>query len=264
MPQITRTGEDNIGDRPIPKKRRRFWPSLLIASGIVLLLIFLLLPMVRTARPTAYRTQCSNNLKHIAVALSLYADVYHAFPPAHTLDAEGRPLHSWRTLILPYMEQQHLYAEGIDLAKLYEKIDLSKPWNDAANAEAYKAIVPIFHCPSASCPKDHTTYLASVGSHSCFDTTAPRPLDQIIDGLSNTLMVIEVAPAHAVHWMSPVDADVATVMSVGQSSTLAHQGGINALFCDGSVRFLPADTAADVRRALISIDGNDNELLKMD
>ena len=72
--------------------------------------------------------QCANNLKQIALALRNYESVYHALPPAYTVDAEGKPLHSWRTLILPYLEQQ----------ALYDKIDLSKPWDDPANKEAYE------------------------------------------------------------------------------------------------------------------------------
>ncbi len=235
-----------------PERPRRLWLSALILAGIVLLVALLLLPAVRTARPAAYKSQCQNNLKLIALALFNYVDAYHALPPAHTVDPEGRPLHSWRTLILPYTEYHDLY----------KKIDLSKPWDDAANAEAYKAIVPVFHCPSASCPMDHTTYLASVGSNACFDPTTPRSLDQITDGLANTLMLIEVAPAQAVHWMSPIDADEQVVLGVGRSSALAHEGGMNAAFCDGSVRYFSRDLADDLRRALISINGNDNQVLR--
>src|SRR4051812_5995401 len=73
--------------------------------GIVGVLIALMLPMVRSARPAAYRNACSNNLKQIAVALQNYSAMYDALPPAYTTDAEGKPLHSWRTLILPYLEE---------------------------------------------------------------------------------------------------------------------------------------------------------------
>ena len=45
---------------------------------------------------------CVNNLKQIALALHNYEEVYKVLPPAYTVDAQGRPLHSWRTLILPY------------------------------------------------------------------------------------------------------------------------------------------------------------------
>ena len=63
-----------------------------------------------------------------------YEQAYNALPPAYTVDANGRPLHSWRTLILPYLEQE----------SLYQTIDLSKPWNDPANARAVETAFPSF------------------------------------------------------------------------------------------------------------------------
>ena len=75
--------------------------------GIIALVIALLLPLARNgAGPAARRAQCTNNLKQIALALHNYEQAYKALPPAYTVDAEGRPLHSWRTLILPYLEEE--------------------------------------------------------------------------------------------------------------------------------------------------------------
>jgi prepilin-type processing-associated H-X9-DG protein len=75
-------------------------------------------------------------------------------------------------------------------------------------------------------------------------------------------MVVEVPPEHAVHWMSPVDADEKLLLSVGPQSKLAHSGrdwgGVYVLFADGSVRFLSADVPAATRRALISVAGKDD------
>jgi prepilin-type processing-associated H-X9-DG protein len=60
-----------------------------------------------------------------------------------------------------------------------------------------------------------------------------------------------------------VDANESLVMSLGEKTKLHHAGGTNACFVDGGVRFLNTSTAAPVRRALISIAGNDsNELAK--
>ena len=106
--------------------------------GILALLIALLLPASRGSREAARRMQCSNHLKQIALALQNYADTYGCLPPAHTVDAEGKPLHSWRTLILPFMEQK----------ELYDQIDLSKPWDDPANEKAMKTKISYYVCPS--------------------------------------------------------------------------------------------------------------------
>ena len=247
MSQNTGTGPDNVTDTPRQKKTPGFWLTSLIVLGIGALLVCLLLPAVRTARPAAYRAQCANNLKQVALALHDYENYHHALPPAWIVDADGKPLHSWRTLILPFIGEQ----------RLYETIDLSKAWNDPANAEAYKTGVHVFRCPMATCPENHTTYLASVATNGCFRLTEPRHFSEISDGLSNTLMVIEVPAEQSVHWMSPVDADESLVMGLGAQSKLTHNGGMNAALCDGSVRFLRADTPAATRRALISIAGGE-------
>src|SRR5579864_1381633 len=78
--------------------------ELVVVVIIIVVLIALLLPAIRSSGPAARRAQCTNNLKQIALALSNYEQANSALPPAFTVDAEGKPLHSWRTLILPYLE----------------------------------------------------------------------------------------------------------------------------------------------------------------
>ena len=236
----------------IPKRRsgRRFGLiEILVSLAIIALLIAIMIPATRSAGPAARRAQCTNNLKQIALALHNYEQAYQALPPAYTVDAQGRPLHSWRTLILPYLEQE----------PLYRSIDLSKPWNDPANARARETVLPVFRCPEATGPQNTTTYLAIVASDGCFIPTESRRLAEIKDDTSSTLMVIEAGEENAVPWMAPADAGESLVMTFGPTTKLHHAGGTNASLVDGSVRFLKASTPAEVRRALISISGNDNK-----
>ena len=241
---------DVLSHTPEPQKRRRFsFLKLFTVIGIIAVLVAFLLPATRRGRPAANRTQCKNNLKQIALALHNYFDSYEALPPAYTVDANGKPLHSWRTLILPYLEQQ----------ELYKRIDLSKPWNDPANTKAFETELDIFRCPSAVMPPNQTTYMAIVSPNGCFRPGESTRFSDITDGTSNTLMVIEVAPEHAVPWMAPQDADEQLVLSFGPDSKLAHTGGTQAALVDGSVRFLSDNIPTEVRRALISIAGDDND-----
>ncbi len=221
--------------------------ELLVVLSIIAMLIAFLFPAVRRSREASLRSHCKNNLKQIGLALHNYAEAFGTLPPAYTVDANGNRLHSWRTLILPFIES----------SPLYEKIDFSKPWNDPANAEAYNTSFPLYLCPSAICPVNHATYLAIVGDHSSFHPTTPRAFSEITDGLSNTLLVIEVPSSQAVHWMSPMDADESMVLNFSPTTELPHESGFHALIADGSVRFLGADTPQVIRQALISIAGNE-------
>lgn len=214
---------------------------------ITVVLIGLFLPKMTRGRVAARRTQCKNNLKMIALALHNYHDVYAAFPPAYTVDENGQRLHSWRTLILPWLEH----------SDRYQKIDLSKPWNHPSNAEAFKTTPDFYRCPSFELPQDFTTYLAVVGENTCFHPTKPRAISEITDGTPNTLMVIEVPVKQAVPWMSPQDADEQTVLGISEHDELAHRGGVQAALADGSARFLSVTMAPETRRAVISINGEE-------
>ena len=235
---------------PKPKSRRRFTlVNLLVVLSIMAVLVALLLPAARYSRPAARRAQCVNNLKQIALAFWNYEQVYNALPPAYTVDANGRPLHSWRTLILPYLEQE----------PLYQTIDLSKPWNDPTNARAVETGLLVFRCPEAAGPRNTTSYLAIVAPNGCWIPAKSRRLAEITDPRELTLMVIESGEENAVPWMAPIDADESLVMSLGPTTKLHHAGGTNGCFVDGSVKFLKAQTPAAVRRAWISISGNDDQ-----
>jgi type II secretory pathway pseudopilin PulG len=245
------------GESALQKPRRlgRRLVQVLLVVAIVGVLVALLLPAHRGAREAPRRAQCTNNLKQIALALHNYESDYHALPPAYTVDADGKPLHSWRTLILPYLEQK----------SLYEKIDLSRPWDDPANKEAFKTEVAAYVCPSAYTPDmlpNHTTYMAVVDPGGCFQPTKPRRMVEITDDPEFTLMVLEVAPEHAVPWMSPKDVGEEEILSMLNSAAFTglsrHPGGGNAAFVAGNVFFLSENLAPATLRALISIDGDDD------
>lgn len=221
--------------------------ELLIVIAIIAALIAFMLPATRQSRPAARRSQCKNNLKQIALALHQYESQHQALPPAYTVDANGKSLHSWRTLILPYLDQK----------ALYDKIDLTRAWDDPVNAEACKSNVETYRCPDATSPQNYTSYLAVVTSNSCFHLAESRLLSEITDGTANTLMLVEVDSEHAIHWMAPRDADELLVLGLVPKNKQAHAGGMHAAFVDGSVKFLSTELPLATRRALISIAGNE-------
>ena len=228
----------------------------LVCGGI---LVALLLPAGQSAREAARRMQCTNNMKQIALALHNYHDVYSTFPPAYTVDEQGQPLHSWRTLILPYMDQQGLYNQ----------IDLSEPWNSPSNASL--ASMPImqyqYHCPSSA--NAACSYVALVGPGMIFEGSTPVAIKDITDGTSKTILVVEVA-GRTKSWMEPVDINVGQMPAAinagrpnytGNGMSSFHPGGLNVAMADGSLRFISQTVAPPVLQGLMTRDGGENTQL---
>lgn len=222
--------------------------TIVITVALLVVLTAFFLPAQRRARPAARRAQCKNNLKQISIAIHKYVEDQGALPPAFTVDANGEPLHSWRTLILPYLDQK----------PLYDRIDLSKPWNDPVNAEAYSTTIHGYVCPSATRTEGYTTCLAMVGPENSFHPTEPRVFQDFTDGLSNTIWVIDASPTEAVHWMDPRDSANSFFLTYNGKSGLSHPGGVHAAFADGSVRFLTDNLPTKTRRGLATIAGGED------
>jgi prepilin-type N-terminal cleavage/methylation domain-containing protein/prepilin-type processing-associated H-X9-DG protein len=82
--------------------------ELLVVIAIIGVLVALLLPAVQSAREAARRSQCSNNLKQLGLAVQNYADVYKsALPAGNYACCWG----TWLVALLPYIEQKNLYDQ---------------------------------------------------------------------------------------------------------------------------------------------------------
>jgi prepilin-type processing-associated H-X9-DG protein len=220
--------------------------GLVFCGGI---LAALALPAVQAAREAARRAQCTNNLKQIAIALHSYHDVYGTFPPAYLADADGKPMHSWRVLILPFIEQQ----------SLYQAYNFDEPW-DGPNNRQLAAQTPLtFRCTSDAAGATSTLYAAITGPGTIFDGPTGSSIASITDGTSNTLMIAETTSG--INWTEPRDLDVnqmSFAINGGPTEISSHHpGGAQAAFADGSVHFLSQAVGAQVLRALITKAGNE-------
>ncbi|MDA1231357.1 MAG: DUF1559 domain-containing protein [Planctomycetota bacterium] len=239
-------------DTPLkPRSWKSVFFELLVVGGIIVTLLALILPAVRSARGPALSLQCKNNLKNIVLALHNYAARNDGrFPPAYTVDSAGRPLHSWRTLIL----------RELDRRSLSEKVDFSKPWDDPANAEVCQAHLGVYGCPAGEMPQNYTTYLAIVGPNAFLHPVTPRNFDSAYNN-GEAIGVIDMDSARAVPWMSPQDADEHMVLSLGNGLRFAHPGGTNVAYADGSVGFFDAESSAAERHKMIFILGDDDRAI---
>jgi hypothetical protein len=215
-----------------------------------------LVPIRDRTRDASRRAACMNNVKQIALALHQYNTVYGTLPPAFIADEQGRPLHSWRVLILPFLEQQ----------SLYDQYDFREPWNGPNNIKLLGKTPPFFACPSNRAPgpavSTFTSYVAISGPGTVFPGTESIRLDQVTDDPAATLMVVEVANAQ-IPWTKPEDLDLRTMASYindrdHPSISSNHPGGAVAAFGDGACRFLPESTTAIRLRSLVTIAGGEH------
>ena len=75
--------------------------------------------------------QCGH-VAQIGKALQNYHDQHGTFPPAYTVDEDGNPLHSWRTLILPYFAPGAIEQRWKDM---YDQIRFDEPWDSEHNVQ---------------------------------------------------------------------------------------------------------------------------------
>jgi prepilin-type processing-associated H-X9-DG protein len=222
-----------------------------IVLGVIgcLLTIALFLPALRSTREAARRAQCTNNLKQIGLALQNYESAYGCLPPAAITDEAGTPLLSWRVLILPFLDSSMLRFD----------LRYDEPWDSPHNLKLLERMPYVYTCPSdMSLQPGMTGYQAIIGHNTAFARDSrPVPFGEITDGLSQTLMISE--STHTVPWTKPEDVRFDTKLGVLVLSSHHgyHNNGFNALFADGSVRFLKSSIDPDVIRALATRNGNE-------
>ena len=134
--------------------------ELLVAIAIIAVLIALLLPAVQSAREAARRSQCTNNMKQIGLAIANYESSFGSIVsgyvsvrgsltqfgvPGFNPDpdtGDNGPGWGWLALLLPQIEQ----------SPLYNAINVNLPTWVAANGTVVKVQLGVFNCPSANNP----------------------------------------------------------------------------------------------------------------
>jgi prepilin-type processing-associated H-X9-DG protein len=208
-------------------------PGVLVTYGVVVALTLLLVPAVQAAREAARRTSCTCNLKQFGLALHNYHDTYGCFPPASINDEHGRPMHSWRVLLLPYMCGK----------QIYDQYDFNEPWDGPHNRLLADQMPPMYRCPSDDVSKPgETSYAAVVGPETIWPDDEIVQLADVTDGTENTLVIVEVA-GNGIHWMEPRDlparvAGAGINKAPGLGICSRHPRAAMVVYADGSVHAL--------------------------
>jgi prepilin-type processing-associated H-X9-DG protein len=231
------------------------------AVGVVmilpLMLIGLLLPAVQTVREAAIRTQSSNNLKQMGLAMHNYHDMYGCFPAAAG-GAEGRdPMNaglSWRVTLLPLL----------DGGALYRRFKLDEPWDSPNNKALLQEMPRVYAFPGQEDPPGMTHYRVFVGPATPLSMpqggkpARGKQIPNFTNGLSNTILIVETADA--VPWTKPDEIVFAPDQPLPRLHPYRH--GFNVLMADGSVQFQPLATADADLRGMIALGSSDNKRRK--
>jgi prepilin-type processing-associated H-X9-DG protein len=206
------------------------------------IVIALLIHAVHKEHDADLQLQCLNNLEHIALALHSYHSVYGRFPPAVVRDHTGKPLYSWRVLLLEFLDEPQLHRD----------FHLDEAWDSPHNKTLLGRMPGVFAHPDSD--ESTTLYQALTGPGTAFEDPEGQTLATFTDGPERTLVVVE--GAQSVPWTEPVDLTFDPKGPLPQFGNL-HAGGFNAAFADGSVRFLEANCSERTLRALITRNGGE-------
>jgi hypothetical protein len=183
------------------------------------------------------------------LAVANYVDVHKYYPPAFLTDKQGKPAHSWRVLLLPYIEGNDVYME----------YNFDEPWNGPNNSKLSSRMPRVYALHGEERPGNTTTnYLAVVGDETIWQGSRGVKVAAVKDGTSNTILIVENKGAE-VHWMEPRDLSFAQM-----DFTLNSPNGISTRFvepavsmADGSVRALTKETTPDILRAMLTVNGGE-------
>jgi len=244
-------GVDKVGSsarKPWTWQDRLLWGAVMAVCA--LLAVGLLLPATRSSPQAARYARCRNNLQRITQAMLRYGEIHGSLPPPFTRGPDGTPLHSWRTVILPHLGEE----------KFFSAIDLSKPWDDPANARARRSMPEVYACPSSQASAGRTTYMVVVAPESCFRADGPVALEDLAEAAPETLLVGDFSWRRAVDWMAPQDIDMESWLGVGKEDVTNHGGVFFSLGAlDGRTRGIDLESLdAERRRAWITTTDEDD------
>ena len=181
------------------------------------------------------REESQKHLQQLADAMQVCHDVREKLPQ-NIVDANGKPLLSWRVDLLPFLGEQ----------ELYQQFHLDEPWDSEHNLKLAERMPAILRSDRHDCGSK-TCFLAVVGPDALFSAGKQFSLAQLGEP-SQTVLLVEANASRAVPWTKPAD------FVFNPADPLAglggrHAGGFLALQADGIPQFIYFGMTPDEFRA---------------
>jgi len=252
---------------------------LMFAPPLLFVILLVVYPQpIFYAREAGRCHVCRNKMQQIGIALQKYHDEHGSFPPAYTVDADGNPLHSWRTLILPYFGEPKW-------KEIYDQIRFDEPWDSEHNRQfneyvehasekdrrKYHSHDPdhdvdygfhhnmpaVYGCPNHSSGSEvvETVYKMVVGDNAIGNVRGTSK-SQITRPLDKTILVIEAGLP--VPWMSPAD------FTVEDFKTVVYPYDGKKVWEIREATFLGAPNPELAKRQILGVHGRELHILFAD
>lgn len=226
----------------------------LVGLGLLVVGLFFARPILATIGNATQQSNCEGNMTQLALAMQRYHDDHGSYPPAYIANEAGEPMHSWRVLLLPYLEH----------GWMHDRYDFNQPWNSPQNAQVTQSMPSVFGCPAdeTAYMNDETSYMVVIGANTLFPGSTPTSQADVSDRLEYTMMIVEV-PESGIHWAEPRDLDARQISfevnsgPYGQEMGSFHPGGAVYATADGKTYFLPELTPPEYVEALTTINGGE-------
>jgi prepilin-type N-terminal cleavage/methylation domain-containing protein/prepilin-type processing-associated H-X9-DG protein len=179
--------------------------ELLVVVAIIAVLLGLVLAGAQSARATAARADCANNLRQVGLALHQYHGAHHCFPQG--IEPPGTkaemPYLFWHARLLPHLERQALWQQAVE-AYQTDPPKYSNPLHPIR-----ELAIPVFGCPADGRTRESlpghgglASYMGVSGTEStrrdgCLFLGSTTRLADVTDGASNTLLAGERPPSPA-------------------------------------------------------------------
>lgn len=194
-----------------------------VAAVLIVVVGSLLVTFViaaRQARHAANRLCAYGRMCQMRLALHNYAHTYGTLPPLYLRDEQGKPIHSWRALVVPFVEIDAL-----------EQINLSEPWNSDHNRKIIEN-VPLREWTwfardrSPSRSPAYTHIMALLGADSAWDVKTGLPKET--NEFDPDLILLISVPESTIEPMQPGDiteGEVRKMVEDGKEILFIRDGG---------------------------------------